>query len=131
MHAVIVPRCSCLTMYYVVIVKRINSFIDSFIHCCCCRCCCQGRSRGGGIPIPHNRRVSAFFTEKWLCLDVGPALFSKEVTLLSYQQKCCVGLKYAKSMEILRATTKTRSSTYVVNNLKKQCTLAPSVPQHF
>ena len=27
MHAVIVPRCSCLTMYYVVIVKRINSFI--------------------------------------------------------------------------------------------------------
>ena len=31
MHAVIVPRCSCLTMYYVVIVKRINSFIHSFI----------------------------------------------------------------------------------------------------
>jgi len=29
-HAVIVPRCSCLTMYYVVIVKRINSFIHSF-----------------------------------------------------------------------------------------------------
>ena len=61
----------------------------------------QGRRRGDKGAIPHIRELSEFFNGKWLCWDVGPALFNK-VTNFSLPPEVLFGQRRA---QVLRAMT--------------------------